>query len=185
MKNIFQHWKNFTFLILIIAAAWIWVTTLIQRNSTSSQIRAPHQGFYAPHFTLPDTDNVEVSLSDLNGFPIIINFWATWCPPCRSEMPAFQSIYQEYKDHGIVILSVNTTYQDSSAKVSTFVSDNNLTFPILLDGTGQTSTDYQIRSLPTTFFIDKDGIIRDVVLGGPMSEALLNIRVEGLLKGDY
>jgi len=100
-------------------------------------------------------------------------------------MPALQSVYQKYKDHGLIVLAVNTTYQDSIDKVSTFVSDNNLTFPILLDGTSQSSTDYQIRSLPTTFFIDKDGIIQDMVLGGPMSEALLNIRVERLLKGEY
>lgn len=185
MKIIFQNWKRFSFLVLIVAAVWIWVAALIQRNSTSSQITTPHQGFYAPNFTLPDFNNIEISLADLKGFPIIINFWATWCPPCRSEMPALQSVYQKYKDHGLIVLAVNTTYQDSIDKVSTFVSDNNLTFPILLDGTSQSSTDYQIRSLPTTFFIDKDGIIQDMVLGGPMSEALLNIRVERLLKGEY
>jgi cytochrome c biogenesis protein CcmG/thiol:disulfide interchange protein DsbE len=185
MKIIFQHWKPFSFLVLIVTAAWIWIAMLIQRNSTSSQISTPHEGFYAPVFTLPDTDNVDVSLVDLKGFPVIINFWATWCPPCRAEMPALQSVYQRYKDQGLVVLAVNTTYQDSIDKVSIFVSDNNLTFPILLDEMSQTSTDYQIRSLPTTFFIDKDGIIRDVVIGGPMSEALLYIRVEGLLIGDY
>ncbi|HBX68760.1 MAG TPA: hypothetical protein DEH25_05100 [Chloroflexi bacterium] len=112
---------------------------------------------------------------------MLVNFWASWCPPCRSEMPAMQEIYQQYGPDDFVILAVNNTQADNLADIQNFVDERGLTFPILLDNTGQVSAAYQVRSLPTSFFIDREGIIREVVIGSPMAEALLRTRAENLI----
>ncbi len=142
----------------------------------------PHPGFPAPDFTLLTPDGEQVSLADLHGQPVIINLWASWCPPCRAEMPALQSVYEAYQDQGLVILALNATNQDSLQAALEFTRDLGLEIPILLDPDGRVSSLYQLRSLPTTFFVDPEGVIRDVVIGGPMAEALLRVRVEQLLE---
>jgi len=97
-------------------------------------------------------------------------------------MPAIQKLYDEYKDQGFVVLGVNMTYQDNPSAVVPFVQENKLTFPILIEGTGDVAKKYELRSLPSSFFINRDGIIQEVVIGGPMSEALLRTRIESILK---
>jgi cytochrome c biogenesis protein CcmG, thiol:disulfide interchange protein DsbE len=92
-----------------------------------------------------------------------------------------QQIYNEYGPDEFVVLAVNNTHQDQLGDVESFVAERGLTFPILLDTTGQVTTAYQVRSLPTSFFVDRDGIIREIVIGGPMAEALLRTRAENLL----
>ena len=93
-----------------------------------------------------------------------------------------QEVYEEYKDLGFVILAVNTTYQDDLNDALAFAEDLRLSFPILFDTDGIVSHRYQSRALPTSFFIDQDGIIQEVVIGGPMADALLRIRVEQLIE---
>jgi peroxiredoxin len=97
-------------------------------------------------------------------------------------MPAMEKIYQEYANKGFTILAVNTIYQDNIANVSIFVEEYDLTFPILLDRERTVATQYQLLALPSSFFINRDGVIQEVVLGGPMAEALLRTRVETLLE---
>ena len=97
-------------------------------------------------------------------------------------MPAIEKIHNEYKDDGLVVLAVNMTYQDTKSNIIPFTAEYGLTFPILLDQTGAVGTAYQLRSLPSSFFIGRDGIISEVVIGGPMAEALLRTRVEEILK---
>jgi cytochrome c biogenesis protein CcmG/thiol:disulfide interchange protein DsbE len=113
---------------------------------------------------------------------VLINIWTSWCPPCRAEMPALQQVYEAYRDQGFEILAVNATNQDSQQDAVGFAQELGLTFPILLDSTGEVSNLYQLRSLPTSFFVDSRGIIHEVVIGGPMSEALLRTRVQQLLE---
>ena len=98
-------------------------------------------------------------------------------------MPAIQRVYDEFRDRGFTVLAINTTYQDNLGDAITFAQIRNLTFPILLDRDAHVANLYELRSLPTTFFIDPDGIISEVVVGGPMSEALLRIRTEQILAG--
>ena len=169
-------------LILILGLAWILVSADKTGTSTSGQIPAPQQGFLAPDFELKTTDGETVKLSDLRGQAVLVNLWATWCPPCRAEMPAIEKVYNDYKDQGFVVLAVNMTYQDTFADIAPFVDEYGLTFPILLDETSNVGSAYQLRSLPSSYFIDRDGIIREVVIGGPMAEALLRTRVEEILK---
>lgn len=169
-------------LVLVLGLAWIFLSADRSGASTAGQIPAPQRGFLAPDFESNTLDGQKIKLSDLRGQAVLVNLWATWCPPCRTEMPAIQTVYDEYKDQGFIVLAVNMTYQDTYANIAPFVEQYGLTFPILLDESGVIGSAYQLRSLPSSFFIDRSGIIREVVIGGPMAEALLRTRVEEILK---
>jgi len=124
----------------------------------------PQKGFTAPDFALLNLKGEEVSLRDFGGQPVLINFWATWCPPCREELPAIQTMHHNSDD--LVVLGVN--FQEGLADVRPFVEEAGLTFPILLDEEGRVAKAYRARSLPTSFFLSPDGIITAVHIG-PMS----------------
>jgi peroxiredoxin len=169
-------------LVFVISLVW----TIATRPGPASILSAnappnPHENFSAPDFTLETMDGEQIGLSDQRGEVVLVNFWASWCLPCKAEMPAMEEIYRAYEPLGFVVLAVNTTDQDSLEKAAAFVSENGLTFPVLLDRDGSFSRLYAIRGLPTSFFIDRDGIIREVVVGGPMSAALIQSRIEDLL----
>jgi cytochrome c biogenesis protein CcmG, thiol:disulfide interchange protein DsbE len=171
--------------LLTLSLIWIYYSRLpIDSTPTSGKV-APHLGFAAPEISLFTLAGEEISLSDFRGHPVIINFWATWCPPCRAEMPAMQRTYLDYQEADVIFLAVNSSSQDSISAVEDFISQYGITFPILLDKEGEAMESYQISSLPTTYFIDRSGIIREVVIGGPMSEALLRTRIKQLLKGSH
>ena len=97
-------------------------------------------------------------------------------------MPAIQKMYEEYAERGLVVLAVNSTIQDDPFDIAPFAEEYALTFPILLDETGETTRNYQVRSLPSSYFVNRLGIITEVIIGGPMSEALLRTRIEEALK---
>jgi peroxiredoxin len=97
-------------------------------------------------------------------------------------MPAIQKLYNEYKAQGLVVLAVNVTYQDDPLAITPFLQENNLTFLVLLEETGGMAKRYELRSLPSSFFVNRDGFIQEVVIGGPMSEALLRTRIESILE---
>lgn len=124
------------------------------------------KGQLAPDFQLMDLQGNEASLSDYRGKKVIMNFWASWCPPCRVEMPHMEKIHQDYKDEDIVILSVNLTSTESSDdRAGAFVSEHGLTFPVLLDEQGNVQQQYKIRSYPTTVFVQSDGTIHERIQG--------------------
>lgn len=141
----------------------------------------PQVGYRAPDFTLPRLDGGEVTLSDLRGQVVVVNFWATWCPPCRAEMPDLQRAYEDRKAEGLTILAVNTTFQDSESSAAQFVRDLALELPVLLDRSGEMSRSYELRAMPTTLFVDRQGIVREVILGGPMSEETIEENLDQLL----
>ena len=143
---------------------------------------SPREGFLAPDFTLNTLDGYQVTLSDLRGKIVVINFWATWCLPCRAETPALEKAYEQYEDSGVVILGVNLTNQDLISDVEAFVQEFSLTYPILLDRDGSAVYLYRVNGLPSTFFINRQGVIRTVVVGGPMSETFIRSKIEALLK---
>ncbi len=168
--------------LLVITFSWVVLARDTSGSSTEGQIPAPQAGFLAPDFTLTTLEGEVVTLSSFRGKAVLINYWTSWCPPCRAEMPAIQRAYEAYRDRGFVVLAVNGTNQDALSDVQNFVLEYNLTFPILLDEAGSVGSLYRINALPTSFFIRPDGIIEEVVIGGPMSEALISTRVETLLE---
>lgn len=111
----------------------------------------------APNFKLSDLNNKELSLSDLKGKKVFLNFWATWCPPCKEEMPEIQKLYEETKNSDLVIIAVEIGEPLSTVKP--FIASNKYSFKVLLDSDQSVSTKYNIASIPTSYFIDVDGNI--------------------------
>ncbi len=169
-----------TAFILFLAAGWIWLTREKSHSAVDENIAIAHQGFLAPDFTVGSLDDSSITLSSLRGNPVLMNVWASWCLPCRAEMPAIQNIYREYSSQGLQVLAINATNQDELADVTSFIQENRLTFPIFLDLNGNVSDLYQVRSLPTTYFIDQEGVIIKIIVG-QMSEALLRIQIDQML----
>lgn len=125
-------------------------------------------GLKAPDFELETLEGKKVKLSDFAGKKVMLNFWATWCPPCKAEMPHMQKFYEEKGDE-IHILAVNI---DPKNDVAGFAKEMNLHFPILLDKNDKVMKMYQILSIPTTYFIDEDGIIRNKFIGAMLLDKM-------------
>ena len=184
LSRIIQNSRRWTAVMLtafFLGSVWIWVSAVPLNDTTGGLIPSPREGFPAPDFTLDTLEGSQMTLSDLRGKVVIVNLWASWCPPCRAEMPAIEQIYQENNAQGLEVLAINTTYQDSESTAADFAQEFGLTFPILLDRDGSVSKRYQLLALPTTYFIDRRGIIRAVVPGGPMSETLIESKISDLL----
>lgn len=175
-----KYWLYFVIVVLLIGAGWIWAS----RDDAGAQLQAsPQEGFLAPNFTLETLEGETVSLSDFEGQAVMINFWASWCPPCRAEMPSMENVYQKYQNQGFVILAINATHQDTVSGAANFVAEEGFSYPILMDTKDSVSQLYQLRSLPTSLFVGKDGLIQEIVYGGPIPEADLQTRIENLLGG--
>ena len=129
---------------------------------------APVVGAPAPDFTLADLSGASVSLSSFKGQPVLLNFWATWCPPCKLEMPTLQQHYTDYKAQGLVVVGVEAG--EPRDEVQAFAQDQRLTFPILPDEKSTVTDMYRVSALPTTFVIDRRGMIVQKHLG-MMTEA--------------
>lgn len=134
----------------------------INSNSLHLNINTPKDK--AIDFKLKDLTGKEVSLSDFKGKRVFLNFFATWCPPCRAEMPEMQKLYAETKDSDLVILAVDLG--EDAETVSNFISDNKYSFKVLLDSNNIAAEKYQISSIPSSYFIDKDGFIVNKHIGG-------------------
>jgi peroxiredoxin len=182
MKLIFIKNNLFSLTLILLSSIWVLFTISTNQRNTGEIYSAPQTGFIAPDFDLKDLEGNEYQLSNLQGNMIIINVWASWCKPCQYEMPAMQEIYEKYEDKGLILLAVNNTHQDNLSDVIDFVSENRLTFPVLLDTEGFVSNKYQVQALPSTFFIDKTGKISEIVIGGPMSETLIESKIKELEK---
>lgn len=126
----------------------------------------------APNFELTTLDGETVSLHDYRGKKVFINFWATWCPPCRAEMPDMEKLYKSRED--IEILAVNLTSSEQNEEVvGEFVEDFGLTFPILMDRNADVSTMFQVSAYPTSYMIDSEGRIQSVVIGAMNYDLML------------
>ena len=160
---------------------WMGLKTA-ESTSTTNAYGAPalaQQGAAATDFTLASLAGTDISLADYAGNVVVVNFWATWCPPCRAEMPALNRFYEAHRDEGFVILAVNE--QEDVGTVRPFIQANNFTFPVLLDMQGRVAQQYSTRSFPTTFIIDRDGMIQHVQTG-EISERELEAIVLPLLQ---
>jgi thiol-disulfide isomerase/thioredoxin len=131
------------------------VATLVGIKNTGTQ---PTKGNLAPNFGFRYSDGTSYTLADFKGQPVIVNFWATWCPPCRREMPGLVTAYETYKDDGLMIIEVDVAEKPEA--VAQFVKEYNMTMPVVLDQRQEVTRLYRTDSFPTSIFIDKDGIIQ-------------------------
>lgn len=132
------------------------------------------EGQLAPDFTLKTVSGEEMKLSAFRGKKVILNFWASWCPPCKAEMPHMQEFYVDNKESNAVLLSVNlTTAEKKSSDVAKFVEEYELTFPVMLDERGEIGQIYQAYAIPTSYLIDSKGIVRKKIVG-PMDKEMMN-----------
>ncbi len=130
-------------------------------------------GDMAADFTLTSLDGKTVQLSDYRGKKVLLNFWATWCPPCKAEMPHVQKFYEDELQRDVVVLAVNLTDTEKSAdRVDEFVRERELTFPVVLDEAGQASDLYRVRAYPTSIVIDSQGVIRGKMQGAMSYDSL-------------
>ena len=166
--------------LLLAAAWWVWASRTSPQAVTQGRVPAPQVGFLAPDFALPTLDGGTQALSALRGKVVVLNFWASWCPPCRAEMPTLARVAQTYAPKGVTVLAVNATANDSPEAARRFLAQIGVTLPVALDLDGRVVQTYRISAFPTTFFIDPQGVIRDIVVGGPMSEASLRARLDKL-----
>lgn len=160
-------------LVLIVAGVGtlFWMGQQASSGKINSSNRSfQHQEQTAPDFTLTSLSSETVHLSDYTGQVVLINFWATWCPPCRAEMPTINAFYEAHKEAGFVVLAVNS--QEEAATVERFIQTNGFSFPVLLDLQASVTDRYQVRGLPTTFIIDRDGFIQHVQSGEITPEQL-------------
>ena len=122
-------------------------------------------GKVAPDFKLPDLNEKDIRLSDFRGKVVFLNFWATWCKPCREEMPSMEILYKNFEKDGLVILAISIDRVTTKKDIPPFVKALNLTFPILVDSWGQTDKRYKLMGVPETYIIDQQGILREKVIG--------------------
>lgn len=145
--------------------------TILSTSSTEAEA--------ATDFEVETFDGETLRLSDLNGKVVVLNFWASWCPPCRWEMPFFETMWQEYRDQGVVFVGI--AMSDTFENVKAFAEEAGVTYPVGLDTTTEIARAYEVLSLPTTFFIGKDGNI-ERKLTSAANEGLLKVFLRGQLR---
>lgn len=143
-------------------------------NGDSARPTVAKVGELAPEINLKSMTGDQIVLSKLEGRPVLVNFWATWCGPCREEFPALVRKYKQYQSQGFVIIGVNYQDDNSDEGVQTFMRNTLVNFPIVRDVGERVGRMYRINGLPTSIFIDRKGIIRDIVVGGPMTDEYID-----------
>ena len=141
-------------------------------GSLNSNARMPKEGEVVPDFQLATLDGRTVKLSDLRGHPVLINFWATWCGPCKDELPLIVAAYDANKAKGFRVLAIDSTAFDDLTNIKDFASNFKMTFDVLMDSDDAISTDWNIMGLPSSFFIRADGTVAKVHVGQMTADQL-------------
>jgi peroxiredoxin len=173
-------WLAMIGLVVVLGGLWIaysssLLSSLASEGENVTLEPAPVVGHPAPDFALPTLAGETVRLSDFKGKPVLINFWATWCGPCRSEFPDFQKAAVDNADE-LVIIGINNTTTDQKEQIPAFLEEFGVTFPIVLDETGETAKAYNILGLPTSIFIDRDGNVNEIFTG-PINKAYIEAKL--------
>ncbi len=166
VKN--QPRKNTRLLLTILSVCIACVLLIVllrkDRDSTLRPTKPIQPGLEVPNFAFPDINGKQISLSDHRGKVVLVNVWATWCPPCRQEMPSMQRLYEKFKGENLEILAVSIDSEGGEA-VAPFMRKMHLTFPALLDPEETIIPLYGITGVPESFIIDKDGILVEKIVG--------------------
>jgi cytochrome c biogenesis protein CcmG/thiol:disulfide interchange protein DsbE len=161
-------------------ARWLYLVAILL-VLVGGLVRAQSPGETAPAFSLKTLDGEAVSLSDYAGHPVLINFWASWCKPCRVEMPLLVSAHRAHQQAGLAVLAINLSDQEGSTKdIRTFQAEFQMPFPVLLDNKGKARKLYRLRGVPTSIFVGSDGVVRSVH-PGPITEAVMQQRLAEIL----
>lgn len=153
--------KRRIYFILAVVALALWGIFVLLRKDYQT---GPNIGEAAPSFKLPALSGGEYSLEDFRGKAVILNFWATWCGPCRQEVPSLEALYQRYKDQGLVVVGVSVD-EEGWEPIHEFLQTVPVTFPILLDQDQRVTESYETFRLPETYFIDPQGVVKGKVVG--------------------
>ena len=165
-------------LAFFLGVAWILYSREPVEEINLTSAEAPAVGYRAPDFTLQTLSGEPFTLSDQQGQPVVLNFWATWCPPCRAEIPFFQAASRKYNGQ-VIIAGVDDG--EPADRVAPFVREMGITYPVPLDESGEISRIYRVSSLPETVFIDRNGVVQNIHLG-IMNQAMLEERIGQLLE---
>lgn len=153
------------FLVIIPLILVFSFTSCTKKEGEEAEIKFAKTGSIAPEFTLKDINDKNVSLSDYRGKVILIEFWATWCPPCRASIPELVTVYNKYRAKGFTILAISVDEgQDVQKKLVAFAKEFGMTYPVLLADRNATFQ-YGVNSIPHTFIVNKEGIIKNQYLG--------------------
>ncbi|MEQ6388324.1 thiol-disulfide oxidoreductase ResA [Bacillaceae bacterium S4-13-58] len=161
--------KRFWFRLLLLLVL-VGLTIIFIVNSLQDEKKRIDTGDMAPDFILETLDGEKVQLSDYRGQGVFLNFWATYCPPCKEEMPYMENQYHYFKDKGVTVLAVDVG--EPKVTVEGFVNEYGLTFPILLDPSEDVMSAYGIGQLPVTFLVDKEGMVIDRITSGLTEEQI-------------
>lgn len=185
-------------LAVILGGLWYWdsrgdsggvsdaygVVELPEARNVTGRSPAPEVGRVGPDFLLERPGGGTLRLSDLQGQPVVLNFWASWCAPCRAEMPDLVRAYAEYRDDGLEILAVNL--QETNKQVLEFADEFGIEFPLVIDRDGELTDIWRlggpINGIPTSYFLDEDGVVQDITYG-PLTDEMLTERIGKLLDG--
>ena len=185
-------------LAVILGGLWYWdsrggsggvsdaygVVELPEAKNVTRRSPAPEAGRVGPDFLLEQPGGGTLRLSDLQGQPVVLNFWASWCAPCRAEMPDLVRAYAEYRDDGLEILAVNL--QETNKQVLEFAEEFGIEFPLVIDRDGELKDIWRlggpIGGIPTSYFLDEDGVVQDITYG-PLTDEMLTERIGKLLDG--
>jgi peroxiredoxin len=172
-------WSIMIVAVVLVGIGWIAISqepvTAIEPGSGLTE--APIPGYLAPNFVLYTTLGEEVTMDDYLGRPVVLNFWATWCPPCRAEVPHFQEASVKYNGKATI---VGIDQGEPSSVVTDFANSFALSYPLLLDQDNSVNRQYGVTALPTTVFVDAQGVVREVYTG-IINGAVLQDRIENLL----
>ncbi|GGE55189.1 thiol-disulfide oxidoreductase ResA [Priestia taiwanensis] len=149
-----------TIILLVLVGA---VGYTLYQNFYTKKEETFTMGEVAPNFVLKDLNEKEISLEDYKGKGVVLNFWGSWCPPCKEEMPALNNLHKKYKDKGVEVLGVNAG--DTPLVAQTFAEKMDLEFPSVMDTKGDVQRAYKVVPLPTTFLIDSDGKVVRMITG--------------------
>ena len=155
-------------IVLIIVLALVGATGVAagaEDPAAQLELVRPGRAQSAKPFEVPTPDGAKVSLADFRGRVVLLNFWATWCGPCKEEMPAMERLYQKFRGQGLVVLAVSNDSEGSTRSVARFVKESGLTFPVGLDPRLRVANLYGVRVLPASLIIDRKGSITHIALG--------------------